>query len=162
MTGLAGSPTSPDPLAMLDPARRAAFTGVAGHLIPAAHGMPSAGDVIGDKRLGFVLAARPDLVEPLRAALRPELGPDPAERLTQLERDEPDSHAALVLAVVGGYYTDTDVRERLGYPGQMAKTVEAWRLPPYIEEGLTDQVLARGPIWRDPATGRRAEPSREE
>jgi hypothetical protein len=32
-------------------------------------------------------------------------------------------------------------------------------VPPYVEEGLTDQVLARGPIWRDPTTGRRAQAS---
>ena len=146
-----------DPLLSLDRDRRATFTSVADHLIPAAHGMPSAGDVIGDVRLRFVLSARPDLLEPLRAALRPELGSDPAERLSRLERDEPDVRGALLLVVVGGYYTDTDVRARLGYPGQEAKTLASWKVPPYIEEGLTDRVLARGPIWRDPATGRRAE-----
>ena len=148
-----------DPLLSLDHDRRAAFTAVAAHLIPEAHGMPSAGDVIGDLRLRFVLDARPDLLEPLVAALRPELGDDPAGRLARLERDEPAHHAALVLVVVGGYYTDNDVRERLGYPGQEARTLASWKVPPYVEEGLTDQVLARGPIWRDPATGRRAEAS---
>ncbi len=147
---------APDPLDTLDAARRAALTAVAGHLVPAAHGMPSAADVVGDIRLRFVLRARPDLVEPLRAALRVELGDDPAERLATLEHDEPDHHAALVLTVVGGYYTDSDVRERLHYPGQEAKTLYSWKVPDFIEEGLTDQVLARGPIWRDPATGRRA------
>ena len=91
--------------------------------------MPSAGDVVGDARLRFVLNARPDLVEPLRAALRPELGDDPAARLAALERDEPDHHAALLLVVVGGYYTDKDVRERLGYPGQVAKTLYSWKVP---------------------------------
>ncbi len=146
-----------DPLVSLDPDRRATFTAIASYLIPAAHGMPSAGDVIGDVRLRFVLSARPDLVEPLRSALRPELGSDPAARLSTLERDEPDVRGALLLVVVGGYYTDKDVRDRLGYPGQEAKTLASWKVPPYVEEGLTDQVLARGPIWRDPATGRRAE-----
>ena len=34
-----------DPVAALDPDARAAFSAVAGHLIPAAHGMPSAADV---------------------------------------------------------------------------------------------------------------------
>lgn len=149
---------SPDPLAALDASRRAVFSAVAGYLIPEAHGMPSAGDVIGDARLRFVLAARPDLADPLWATLRPDLGDDPASRLEALERDEPDNHAALLLVVVGGYYTDSDVRERLGYPGQMAKQVYAWQYPDYLREGLTDQVLARGPVWRDPATGRRAEP----
>ncbi|KRT64069.1 MAG: hypothetical protein XU10_C0005G0093 [Chloroflexi bacterium CSP1-4] len=153
------SATPSDPLPTLDPDRRATFTAIAAYLIPAAHGMPSAGDVIGDARLRFVLAVRPDLVEPLRAALRHELGTDPAARLARLEREEPDHHAALLLVVVGGYYTDADVRERLAYPGQEARPVVVWKVPPYVEEGLIDQVLARGPIWRDPATGRRAEPT---
>jgi hypothetical protein len=157
-------PSAPplDPLLALDPDRRATFAAVAAYLIPAAHGMPSAGDVVGDARLRFVLNARPDLVEPLRAALRTELGADPAARIALLERDEPAQHAALVLVVVGAYYTDKEVRERLGYPGQMAKPVEAWRYPPYLEEGLIEVVLVRGPVWRDPSTGRRAERSREE
>lgn len=148
---------APDPLDTLDDGRRAVFTTVADYLIPEAHGMPSAGDVVGDARLRFVLQARPDLVEPLRAALRAELGDDPATRLVALERDEPDHHAALLLTVVGGYYTDADVRARLSYPGQEAKQLYSWKVPDFIEEGLSDQVLARGPIWRDPATGRRAE-----
>ena len=145
-----------DPLARLDPDRRAALTAVAGHLIPAAHGMPSAGDVVDDTRLRFVLTARPDLAEPLGVALRPGLGADAAVRLAALERDEPAHHAALVQVIVFGYYTDADVRDRLGYPGQEAKQLYSWKLPEYVEEGLTDQVLARGPVWRDPATGRRA------
>lgn len=151
---------SPDPLEGLGPDRRATFAAVAGHLIPAAHGMPSAGEVVGEARLRFVLRARPDLAEPLHAALRPELGEDPAARLAILERDAPDEHVALISVVVFGYYTDGDVRDRLGYPGQQAIQLYSWKVPEYIEEGLTDRVLARGPIWRDPATGRRAEPER--
>lgn len=146
-----------DPLLAFDPAARAAFTAVADHLVPAAHGMPSAGDVVGDARLRFVLTARPDLLEPLQAALRPGIGDDAPARLAALERDEPDAYQALISTVVFGYYTDNGVRDLLGYPGQMAKELYSWKLPDYIEEGLTDQVLARGPIWRDPATGRRAE-----
>ena len=151
---------SPDPIDGLDADRRAAFTLVAGHLIPAAHGMPSAADVVGEARLRFVLAARPDLAEPLGAALRPELGDDPADRLAILEREEPDQYGALIQVVVFGYYTDHDVRERLGYPGQQAIQLYSWKVPEYVEEGLTDLVLARGPVWSDPATGRRAEPDR--
>jgi hypothetical protein len=149
----------PDPVAGLDADRRALFDAVAGHLIPAAHGMPSAGDVVGEARLRFVLAARPDLAEPLRGSLRPELGTDPAARLAALERDDPDQHAALIQAVVFGYYTDADVRERLGYPGQVAKQLYSWQYPEYLAEGLIDKVIARGPVWKDPATGRLAEAS---
>lgn len=152
-----GSAAPGDPLATFDERRLAMFAAIADRLIPEAHGMPSAGAVVGEARLRFVLTARPDLAKPLERALRSELGDDPAARLAALERDEPDEHAALLLAVVGGYYTDKDVRDRLGYPGQQAKTLYSWQYPVYLEEGLIAPVLARGPIWRDPGTGRRAE-----
>jgi len=145
-----------DPLEGLGAAERATLAAVAAHLIPEAHGMPSAGRVIGDQRLRFVLEARPDLVEPLRAALRAGLPGEPAARLAALEHEAPDAHAALLLVVVGAYYTDRDVRERLHYPGQEAKVLQSWKYPVYLEEGLLDGVQARGAIWRDPATGRTA------
>ena len=145
-----------DPLAALDAGGRETFAAIADLLIPAAHGMPSAADVVGDDRLRFVLRSRPDLVEPLAAALRPSLGDDPQARLDQLARDEPMNLAALQLVLVGGYYTDTRVRELIGYPGQLAIDVRAWEVPAYLEEGLIDAVLARGAVWRDPQTGTRA------
>lgn len=153
--------TPAEPLLAFDAGERATFSTLAHLLIPAAHGMPSAGDVVGDARLSFALTARPDLVDPLLAALRADLGDDPAARLAALERDEPGHLDALLLVLVGAYYTDKDVRERLGYPGQEAKQIYSWQYPVYLEEGLIAEVLARGPVWRDPATGRRAEASPE-
>jgi hypothetical protein len=140
----------------LDSTRRATLAAIADLLIPTAHGMPSAADIVGDDRLRFVLGARPDLVEPLRAALRPELGEEAQARLDALARDEPTVLAALQLVIVGSYYTDKHVRELIGYPGQLAIEVRSWEYPAYLEEGLIDALVARGPIWRDPATGRRA------
>ncbi|HEX7345963.1 MAG TPA: hypothetical protein VF253_04180 [Candidatus Limnocylindrales bacterium] len=140
---------------MLDDRERATFAGIADHLIPAADGMPSAAEVVDDARLAFVLRARPDLADPLRAALRDDLGSDVGERLTRLA-DEPVNLSALQLSIVGGYYTDKRVRELIGYPGQMALELRSWEYPAYLEEGLIDAVLARGPVWRDPATGQRA------
>ena len=145
-----------DPLASLDAAERAALGAVADRLIPAAHGMPSAAEILTDERLRFVLRARPDLVEPLRAALRPDLGDDVRDRLDALGRDAPAVLAAMQLVIVAGYYTDARVRELIGYPGQAAIEIRSWEYPVYLEEGLIDAVLARGPVWRDPATGQRA------
>jgi hypothetical protein len=141
--------------ATLTEAERATFAAVADHLIPAAHGMPSAAEVVDDARLAFVLRARPDLAEPLKAALRSDLGTDVADRLAKLA-DEPTNLSALQLAIVGGYYTDKRVRELIGYPGQLAIEIRSWEYPVYLEEGLIDAVLARGPVWRDPSTGQRA------
>jgi len=143
-------------LAPVDPAERATLLAVADRLIPAAHGMPSAADVLTDERLRFVLTALPDLLAPIRTALRPNLGDDPQARLDALGRDDPGALGALQLAIVAAYYTDRHVRELIGYPGQEALTIRSWELPPYLEEGLIDAVLARGPVWRDPATGTRA------
>jgi hypothetical protein len=153
--GMPATADGPVPAALPDD-EVATLRAVADHFIPAAHGMPSAADVLTDARLQFVLRSRPDLVQPLRTALRPELGGDVTERLTALAA-EPTNLSSLQLAIVAGYYTDADVRERIGYPGQVAQTLYSWKVPPYIEEGLIDAVVARGPVWRDPATGRRAE-----
>ena len=155
-TASSSSSSSTDPLEAFGDDERATFAAVADRLIPAAHGMPSAADVVGDDRLRFVLNARPDLAEAVRAALRPELGADPGVRLDVLGRDEPANLGALQLAIVAGYYTDKRVRELIGYPGQEAITIRSWEVPSYVEEGLIDRVLARGPVWRDPATGQRA------
>jgi hypothetical protein len=155
-----GMPATADPAGEgmgppFDDRERATFAGIADHLIPAADGMPSAADVVDDARLAFVLRARPDLAEPLRAALRQDLGEDVADRLAALA-GEPVNLSALQLSIVGGYYTDKRVRELIGYPGQMALELRSWEYPAYLEEGLIDAVLARGPVWRDPSTGRRA------
>lgn len=139
----------------LDAAERATFAAIADQLIPAAHGMPSAAAVDTDDRIAFVLRSRPDLVEPLKAALRPDLGNDVQRRLDALTA-EPTNLAALQLTVVAGYYTDKGVRELIGYPGQMAIEVKSWLVPEYLEEGHIDAVLSRGPVWRDPNTGQRA------
>jgi hypothetical protein len=147
---------SADPLRALDEGSLARFAVIAAALIPAAHGMPSAAAVVDASRLRFVLTARPDLVEPFVTALRPELGEEPTARLDALARDEPTTLAAFQLVLVGGYYTDKRVRDLIGYPGQLAIEVRSWEVPPYLEEGLIDAVLNRGPVWRDPATGHRA------
>lgn len=139
----------------LTSAEMATLAAIADHLIPAAHGMPSARDVLTEDRVRFVLNARPDLAEPIRRALAAD-GDDPAARLAALAGDDPAALSALQLAIVGGYYTDKGVRERIGYPGQEAITIRSWEVPAYVDEGLIDAVLARGPVWRDPATGKRA------
>lgn len=136
--------------------RLVTLAAIADHLIPAAHGMPSAGAVVDASRLAFVLNARPDLRAPLIASLRRELGSDPANRLAALAANEPDNLGALQLVIVGAYYTDKSVKELIGYNGQEAIEVKSWLLPQYLEEGLIDKVLERGPVWRDPSTGQRA------
>jgi hypothetical protein len=144
-------PVAISPSLELGRERLATLAAVADHLIPAAHGMPSAATVVTEARLAFVVRSRPDLLEPLRRTLGSELGDDPVGRLATLTEHDPEALAALQLVIVAGYYTDESVRERLGYQGQVAKPVNALDYPAYLEEGLLDRVIERGPIWRDPA-----------
>jgi hypothetical protein len=118
--------------------------------------MPSAGNVVDDHRLAFVFGARPDLLAPFLASLDPAHGTDPGERLTRLGETAGPLYDALVSVVVFGYYTDATVRDLIGYPGQQAIQIYSWKVPEYVENGMIDRVLERGPVWRDPATGVRA------
>ena len=153
----ADDPTPADPLASLDAAERATLGAIADRLIPAAHGMPSAAEVL-ERRPAAVRAERP--ARPRRAA--PGGAPARARRRRRRRASMPSAgtsrrrSAALQLVIVAGYYTDRRVRELIGYPGQMAIELRSWEYPAYLEEGLIDAVLARGPVWRDPATGQRA------
>ena len=76
----------------------------------------------------------------------------PGTRLAALTEHDPEALDALELVIVAAYYTDAGVRERLGYQGQVAKAVNALDYPTYLEEGLLDRVIERGPTWRDPGT----------
>jgi hypothetical protein len=143
-------PDGVDIPALTDPERRRTFAAQADALIPAAHGMPSAGTIVDDGRLRFVLTARPDLAAPLSAVLAEPVGDDAQRRLDELAGRQPGLLAALQLVVVAGYYSDMTVRDRIGYPGQTARPVQALDYPEYLAEGLLDGVIARGPIWRDP------------
>ena len=122
---------------------------LADELIPAADGMPAASDVgVADAQLDRILAARPDLVAPLRAAFARPAGAA-VEWLERLAVENPTGYEAVVLAVVGGYYTDRDVRGRRGYRGQEPNPVQPEIIPNYVEEGLLDAVLERGQRYRD-------------
>ena len=118
-------------------------------LIPAAHDMPSASEVgVADRQLDRVLGARPDLADPLARALETVDPADHEGSLARLQDADPAAHEALLLAVVGGYYIDRDVRSRLGYTGQVPVEVRPEIIPNYVDEGLIDPLLARGPIYR--------------
>lgn len=121
---------------------------LADELIPAADGMPSASDVgVADGQLDRVLAARPDLASPLAAALAGQ-SEATTEWLTRLSVEDSAGYEAVLLAIVGGYYTDPEVRGRLGYRGQEPELVQPEIIPDYVTEGLLDAVLERGAIYR--------------
>ncbi len=140
---------------MIDRSDRDRLRRFADVLIPAAHGMPGAGEVgVADEQLDRVLAVRDDLTEPLLRALA-RVDPDDHDgSLAQLARDDAPAHDALVLVIVGGYYIDPGVRQRLGYDGQVPTEVRPEIIPNYVEEGLIEPLLERGPVYREvPGSG---------
>jgi hypothetical protein len=135
--------------APIDGALRDRLRAFADVLIPAAHDMPAASEVgVADRQLEVVLGARPDLAEPLARALQRVDPADHEGSLARLREEDRAAHEALLLTVVGGYYIDRDVRRRLGYTGQVPVEVRPEIIPNYVEEGLVEPLLARGPIYR--------------
>ncbi len=134
---------------MIPSTSRARLADIADELIPAAEGMPSASQVgVAQQQLEVVFASRPDLVEPLQRVLAVSFGGSAVEFLEALAQTDPPGHEALVLTILGGYYTSEHVAGLLGYPGQGATVVVPDVYPWYVDEGLLDVVLERGPIYR--------------
>ncbi len=120
-------------------------------MLPAAHGMPSASEVEAiTGHLEQVLDWRPDLRRPLVRAVD-ALDPDSfsVERLSAYHGEDEDGYVALTTAVAACYYLNPVVRERIGYPGQVAKTYDPFAYTEWVAEGLLDPVVSRGPIWRE-------------
>ncbi len=113
-------------------------------MIPAADGMPSAREVgIAADLVDWVLTARPDLAQAVTRALEVEVT-DANAALATLKRDDRDAYHAIVFAVVAGYYHHPDVCTRIGYPGQVARTLASYDFPEYVSEGLLDFQLTPG------------------
>jgi hypothetical protein len=115
----------------------ARFASLADELVPAADGMPtwSAADPDG-ALLHRVLSIRPDLADPIRAALAAD-GP-PAAVLAGLGRSE---LRAVRYAAAGAYYLAPEVRRLLDYTPEPATPVAPFAYPAYLEEGLLDHLV---------------------
>jgi hypothetical protein len=134
-----------------DAARRALET-IGGHLIPEAHGMPSAGTMgVGTTQLDQVLASRPDLASPIERGLANAVLDDIDEFVAALEVEDPEAHGAITLAIVAGYYMHPEVHELIGYQGQVPKDAQRLGEREIYQDGLMDlaaKVIERGPIYR--------------
>jgi hypothetical protein len=142
-------------------ATRTGLEKVGDHLIPEAHGMPSAGTMgVGTSQLDVVLASRPDLSPLLERAFVDAEIDDIGAFLSGLEAGDPEAYGAVTLAIVAGYYMHPEVHRLIGYPGQVAKDVQRMSEREIYQEGLMDlaqKVVERGPIYRPtPTTDGRA------
>ena len=133
-----------------DPAQRAVLAGLADVLIPAgdpgAPG-PSAGAAgVAGQGLDQVLAAVPNLGPSLANVLAQAKGREPAEFVASLARTDPAAYGILTEVVTAAYFMNPEVRQAVGYAGQVASPLDP-RVD-YMENGLLESVIKRGPIYR--------------
>ena len=129
---------------------RAWLGGIADILIPSGGTMPAASQVgVAGRQLDLVLRARPDLQPHLLRAWVTTAGSRPQEALDAVRDLDTEGYDAVRIVVAGGYYIHPDVRQLLGYTGQQPKVVRVDQIPEYVEEGLLERVMERGPLYRD-------------
>ena len=134
----------------LDDGLRPALARIADILIPGGEGMPAASDAdVQGKWIDRALATLPELEPEFSRLLAEAATAEPEEALRRL-RAEPGSFALLTLFVSGSYVMNPRVRRLLGYPGAAPAGNPAFpdESDYYLEGGLLDAVLARGPVYR--------------
>ena len=131
----------------LNPTQRAVLAGLADVLIPAGDGMPSASAAgVAEDGLNQVLAAVPSLGASLADVLARAKGREAAEVVTSLARTDPAAYGILTEVVTAAYFMNPNVRQAVGYTGQGPTPLDP-RVD-YMEDGLLESVIKRGPIYR--------------
>jgi hypothetical protein len=126
--------------------QRARLGAIADELIPAGSGMPSASEAgVAGRYLDEVLAARPDLAAPLEAALAAVEGRDDAVAAL---REDAGAWGVITAVVPAAYFLNPAMREAIGYPGLESRPIDPDAAPDYLEDGLLDSVVSRGPVYR--------------
>jgi hypothetical protein len=126
---------------------RALLAALADILIPAGAGMPSASDAgVAGPGLNAVLSARRDVLHGLRELLRQVDGQSPKEAIASLRSADPALFTLLGEIVAGAYFMNPDVRKAIEYHGQTSRPMDPH--PDYLEDGLLESVIRRGPIYR--------------
>lgn len=136
---------------MLSSDQRERFASLADVLIPAAEGMPSASQAaVPDRWIEDAMGYRPDLVMGLTEALQ-VAGDLPAEDAIELlNRDHIPAFEALGTLTAGAYFLNPEVRDLIGYPGQVP-TPPKDDTHTYFD--LLENVVARGQVYRDAPAG---------
>ena len=135
-----------------DRAQRAVLAGLADVLIPAGDGMPSASAAaVAEAGLDQVLAAVPSLGASLAEVLARAKGRELVEVVASLARTDPAAYGILTEVVTAAYFMNPDVRKAVGYTGQGPSPLDP-RVD-YMEDGLLESVIKRGPIYRPTPKG---------
>ncbi|GAB5471159.1 MAG: hypothetical protein Kilf2KO_41890 [Rhodospirillales bacterium] len=136
-------------MSLINDRHRATFAGIADVLIPEAEGMPSASQAeVPGAILDRVVELRSDLREAFFRGLNKASGQDPQTAIEGLDRDDPEALGAIGLLASAAYYMQPQVRALIGYPGQENRPVDAESEPAYIANGMLQEVIDRGSIYR--------------
>jgi hypothetical protein len=127
---------------------RTLFGRLADELIPAGNGMPAASEAgVPNQWLDAVLAARPDLLDGLRAVLQKSLDwPAAAAAVAYLRSDDPEAFGVLAEITAAAYFMNPAVQRAIGYAGQGPRPIDP--RPDYLDDDLLEPVIRRGPIYR--------------
>src|SRR2546426_367678 len=112
--------------------QRAALAALADVLIPAGNGVPS--------------ASQPGIAAGLLDVLEKSKARPPEEAVADLQKNDPAAFGVLAELVAGAYFQNPIVRSRVGYTGQGPHPIDPH--PDYLDDGLLQSVLSRGPIYR--------------
>ena len=129
--------------------QRARLASFADSLIAGGAGLPSASEAeVASRWIDRVFTVRPDMEVTVREVIARE--GDPVDILAGLRSGEPDRFSSFAFAIAGAYLINPRIRRGLGYPGPVPMKNPA--LPDeadaYLEDGILDVVVARGPIYR--------------
>jgi hypothetical protein len=126
---------------------RQLFAALADLLIPAGNGFPCASEAgVANEGIDHLLAVRSDLLDALKSLLFRAKDRSPAEFLQELQTNDPAAFGVLAESVPGAYFLNTDVRAKLKYDGQSARPIDP--RADYLDDGLLQSVIDRGPIYR--------------
>jgi hypothetical protein len=116
-------------------------------LIPTAGGHSSASqaDVAGSG-LDQVLATCPEMAASLRGLMVKAGNGDAVAAVANLRTNHNAEFGILAEFTAGAYFLNCAVREAIGYAGQTGRPIDP--APDYLENGLLDSVIHRGPIYR--------------
>jgi hypothetical protein len=129
--------------------QRERLAALADALMPAGEGLPAPSEVdVCGRWLDVALATVPMMAPALSAAL--EVAGSPAEVIERLRAEQPAVFIAFSFALSGAYLMHPRVRHALGYegPAVQPKPVLEGEAEYFLEDGLLEPVIDRGPIYR--------------
>jgi hypothetical protein len=129
--------------------QRSRFAKFADCLISGGSDMPSASEAeVHGPWIERTIAARPDLGPIVHEVLA--FPGEPAAVLETLRAQSRTSFEFFAFAVAGAYLINPRIRKMLGYPGPTPAKNPAFpdEAESYLEDGILDVVIQRGPIYR--------------